>query len=65
MESWFKRYHTLNKFIWAARTIVLKNRLEKNLAKLKQLNKEKIAKFRSMKPFVYNISYADIFEKFI
>lgn len=65
LESWFKRQRILNKFIWAARTIILKRRLEICLGKLKGLDEEDIRRFKSMKPFVHNISYADIFEKYL
>nr|XP_023014602.1 uncharacterized protein LOC111504316 [Leptinotarsa decemlineata] len=64
LEPWFKRYLALNKFIWAARTIVVKNRLLEILKKLKKLDKDEIAKFEN-KRVVINVSYADVFQKFL
>lgn len=65
LESWFKRKYILNKFIWAARTVILKIRLETCLGKLKELKRDDIRRFESMKPLVRNISYANIFEKYL
>ncbi|XP_015602810.1 cilia- and flagella-associated protein 221 [Cephus cinctus] len=42
-DDWFLRYHIISQFIEAARTIVLKNRLEKVLCKLKKLNPKVIS----------------------
>lgn len=65
IEPWFYRYLILNKFIHFARAIVLKNRLLKNLEKLKQLDREKILEFEK-KPLKYhNDTYSQLFEKFL
>lgn len=64
LEPWLRRYLILNKFIHAARVIVLRNRLLKNLEKLKKLDKDEIEKF-NVCPKVYNVSYSKIFEKFL
>lgn len=64
LEPWLRRYLILNKFIHAARVIVLRNRLLKNLEKLKKLDKDEIVKF-NVCPKVYNVSYSKIFEKFL
>ncbi|CAG9770294.1 unnamed protein product [Ceutorhynchus assimilis] len=36
-EAWFKRHLILNKFIWAARTVIIQNRLQKVLDKFRGL----------------------------
>ncbi|KAF2903248.1 hypothetical protein ILUMI_02944 [Ignelater luminosus] len=65
LEPWFKRYLKLCKFIYAARTIILKNRLLKNLQILKQLDKETVAIYEKGHKKFENVSYASIFDKFI
>ncbi|KAG5895551.1 hypothetical protein JTB14_010695 [Gonioctena quinquepunctata] len=63
LEPWFKRYLILNKFIWAARTILIRNRLLKVLRKLKELDEEAIKKFE--KPIIFEGSYGTLFRKFL
>lgn len=65
MEPWFRRYLKLNKFIWAARKIILKNRLLKVLEKLKTVTAEDITLLEKHKIAYLNVSYAEIFEKFM
>ncbi|XP_030755238.1 uncharacterized protein LOC115881745 [Sitophilus oryzae] len=45
-EPWFRRYLTLNKFITAARTVIIQNRLLKVLEKLKVLTPADILKIQ-------------------
>ncbi|KAH1018654.1 uncharacterized protein LOC109537136 [Dendroctonus ponderosae] len=47
VQPWFKRYLTLNKFIFAARTIIIQNRLLKVLQKLRGLTREEINELES------------------
>ncbi|KAJ8916505.1 hypothetical protein NQ315_000147 [Exocentrus adspersus] len=65
MEPWVGRHLMLKLFIWAARTTVLKNRLLKVLAKLKTITPEDIRKLEKLKRVPLNVSYADVFERFI
>ncbi|KAJ8982242.1 hypothetical protein NQ317_013544 [Molorchus minor] len=65
IDSWFKRYLKLDKFIWAARTIVIKNRLVKVLEKLKMVTIEDIEELEKKERKYVNVSYAEIFERFI
>ncbi|XP_057657397.1 uncharacterized protein LOC130894532 [Diorhabda carinulata] len=62
LELWFKRYLILNKFIWAVRLVIIKNRLLKSLEILKKLDRNVIKKYEIP---AYFGSYKDIFEKFI
>ncbi|VEN56105.1 unnamed protein product, partial [Callosobruchus maculatus] len=64
-EPWLKRHLVLNKFIQAARVVIVQNRLKKNLAKLKVLDEQKIAEFEDMGFNHINVSYAELFEKFL
>ncbi|XP_044763024.1 uncharacterized protein LOC123319983 [Coccinella septempunctata] len=65
IEPWFKRYLILNKFIYYARAVVLKNRLLKNLEILKQLNHEKIQELEQKHLRCRNESYSQLFAKFL
>nr|CAH7741867.1 unnamed protein product [Callosobruchus chinensis] len=64
-EPWFTRHLILNKFIQAARIVIVQNRLKKNLAKLKTLDELKVAEFEEMGFRHINISYSELFEKFL
>ncbi|CAH1107546.1 unnamed protein product [Psylliodes chrysocephalus] len=64
LDTWFRKYLIINKLIWAARTVVLKNRLLKNLEKLKKLNTETVKEFEQIPKFYFG-SYKEIFAKFI
>lgn len=55
----------LNRFITAARNVVLRNRLLKNLEKLRTLNEDDVAEYEKKHRKFENVSYADVFEQFI
>nr|CAI5866918.1 unnamed protein product [Callosobruchus analis] len=65
MEPWFKTHIILNKFIQAARTVIVQNRLKANLAKLKALDEQKIDEFEEIGFSHINVSYPELFEKFM
>ncbi|KAF5291758.1 hypothetical protein FQA39_LY14246 [Lamprigera yunnana] len=65
LEPWFIRYLKLCKFIYAARYIILKNRLLKNLKILKQWNESNIQYVEEQPKHFHNVAYADIFARFI
>ncbi|KAF7274338.1 hypothetical protein GWI33_012995 [Rhynchophorus ferrugineus] len=66
-EPWFQRYLTLNKFIWAARSIILKNRLVKVLNKLKSLTVSDIEKINdgAMMKKAVDFHCHPVFERFL
>lgn len=65
MEPWFRKYLKFNKFICAARKVIIRNRLLKVLEKLKTVTPEDIAVLEKRKITSLNVSYAEIFEKFM
>ncbi|KAF5292655.1 hypothetical protein FQR65_LT11207 [Abscondita terminalis] len=62
-EPWFVRYLRLSKFIEAARTVILKNRLLRNLKILSTLNKDNIERYQRCR--IDNISYPELFKLYI
>lgn len=65
MEPWFKRYLILNRFIRAVRNTILKNRMLKNLDKLRQLEEDTVEEHARNHKKYENVTYAEIFDRFI
>lgn len=65
LEPWFKRYLKLSKFINVARKVILKNRLLKNLELFRKLDEDDIVIYEEGYIQYENVSYADIFKKFV
>ncbi|XP_028134362.1 uncharacterized protein LOC114329448 [Diabrotica virgifera virgifera] len=63
VEPWFRKYLILNKFIWAARITIIKNRLLRNLNLLSRLDRESVKQYEIVRKPYFG-SYKDIFEKF-
>lgn len=64
LEPWLKRYLILSKFIRIARNLIIKNRLIKVLAILKTLKDENVKRYEIEKKHD-NVSYSELFERFI
>lgn len=65
MEPWFRRYLILSKFIRAVRGLILKKRLIDRLIILKSLKKEDVEELEKKHRKCYNVSYGELFEKFL
>lgn len=64
LEPWLRRFLILSKFIRVTRNLIIKNRLIKVLAILKTLTMEDIKSYEIEKNH-YNVSYSELFERFI
>lgn len=64
LEPWLKRFIILARFIRVARNIIIRNRLLKNLAILKELTEKDLEKFEKETKY-HNVTYKELFEKFI
>ncbi|KAK5638063.1 hypothetical protein RI129_012358 [Pyrocoelia pectoralis] len=66
LEPWFVRYLKLCKFIYAARKIIIYNRLLRNLRILKTWDENSIDALEKLHENPYeNVSYSHVFEKFL
>ncbi|XP_031331741.1 uncharacterized protein LOC116162278 [Photinus pyralis] len=66
LEPWFVRYLKLCKFIYAARTIIVYNRLLRNLRILKTWDESSVEALEKQPTRRYdNVSYPHVFEKFL